>query len=219
MRKFLYMIPLFLAAPLAQADTIVQTQTVPDQLTELNNTTANFTKFDSSLGTLLSVSVQYDGHFDSTITLYNHAAQAQTTKATSTVDFSLASSDAGINGLVNSLAISGSATTGSVTLATGETKVYGPYTGSGSDSFASTNSGDLAKFTGPGSFNFTVATLSGLGIVGGGGNIDSSQVTHAGAKVTVTYEYRAVPEPASVVMLGLAGGLLGVAVRFRKRSA
>lgn len=42
----------------------------------------------------------------------------------------------------------------------------------------------------------------------------------AGGGVTITYNYDvpAVPEPSSVVMLGLAGGMLGAVARFRKKA-
>ena len=59
--------------------------------------------------------------------------------------------------------------------------------------------------------HFTCDSLSGISIIGGGGNIGSSQVTKAGCGATISYDYRPttqVPEPMSIAVLG--AGLLGL---------
>jgi hypothetical protein len=54
--------------------------------------------------------------------------------------------------------------------------------------------------------------MSGLSIVGGGGNLSASQFTIAGAGAKIVYSY--VPEPSSALLCGIAG--LGLIVRRRR---
>jgi hypothetical protein len=54
--------------------------------------------------------------------------------------------------------------------------------------------------------------MSGLSIVGGGGNLSASQFTIAGAGAKIVYSY--VLEPSSALLCGIAG--LGLIVRRRR---
>ncbi|MDP4626410.1 MAG: choice-of-anchor E domain-containing protein [Akkermansiaceae bacterium] len=65
---------------------------------------------------------------------------------------------------------------------------------------------------GAGSFTINVESMSGLSIVGGGGNLSASQFTIAGAGAKIVYSY--VLEPSSALLCGIAG--LGLIVRRRR---
>ena len=89
--------------------------------------------------------------------------------------------------------------------------------GNDSDSASITLAGLLVPYIGVGTFNVDVqSSLSTfLSTSGGFGPLDAIAGLTSGL-VTVTYEYTAVPEASSMIMVGLAGLGLGSAV-YRKR--
>lgn len=186
-----------------------------EEVTEISQT-GFLDLFDSSLGTLNSVTLTLSGSATQSITLTNNAQQDQTTRATGTVDLLFTSSLAGLNLSQGGLSLSG--TTGFVTLASGASQTFGPLTDSDSIVLAPTSS--LFSVAGGGQFSISCASISGIGISGGGGNIASDQATTAGCGATIAYDYTPtppapVPEPTSMALIGL--GALGLAaVRRRK---
>ncbi len=184
--------------------------------TELNGS-FSCTMFDSDLGTLNSVTLTIDGSITGDIGLTNTAADARTTSATSSASF-IAGALAGFS-LPNPL-FTPSFGTGSQTILSGQTVTFLGLTGGGSTGPLLNNS-ILAPYeaAGGGNFSISVETLSGVSIVGGGGQISSSFATNASATATVVYDYSVnnqnVPEPASMAILGMSMLTLGMARRRR----
>lgn len=171
--------------------------------------------FDSTLGTLTgamltvygSATFNYSGTY---VPPGPNSALTQTARLNVSTELGYTSSLASVTSFLGTpLALS--ATSGSQTYAQNETKTFGP-------NMAADNSvvdlgsvlGSL-QAAGGGNFNLTCETLSGIAVIGGGGNIDTTQTTTAGCGAEIVYTFDAavpppttVPEPGSLALLGLA---------------
>ena len=208
----------------AQAATITYSWApIVEETTEINqNSGAALSLFDSTLGTLTQVDVNTAGSASTTINLTNNAQQPQLVEATSQVNLLFNSSVQAIpastpNPLVISLP------TGVQNIAAGATYTSPLLTGMAAGSTTFTGAGQLASFSAPGGGLLTVdcVSLSGLTVLGGGGNITATQSTTAGCAADVTYTYEpltpppSVPAPAPLVLMGL--GLAGLAASRRRK--
>jgi hypothetical protein len=204
----------------AQAGTVSFSFANPMQTTEISQT-GNLGLFDNNLGVLTGVSLAFNGANTTMLTLTNKAAQAQTTKATSTTDLFFGSSLASLNTLIvaSNPVVSLSVTTGFQTLASGASATFGPLTDSDSVVWTSQLNGILASFIGTGDFSISCTSLSGISIQGGGGNIGSDQATQAGCGADIVYTYserQQVPEPDALALVGIA--LAGLALVRRRKA-
>lgn len=192
-----------LTAGTVSAATITDSFTFPEETTEISKT-GTLALFDSTLGILNSVSLTLFGSATTDITLSNAAQQNQSARATGTVDLLFSTSLAGLD--LSSVIVSLSMPTGLVTIAPGDSATFPDLTAS--DSATLSPAAALFSTAGGGTFTITCDSLSGIGIVGGGGNIQSIQDTTAGCGATIAYDYTArttqVPEPATLALLGLA---------------
>ena len=111
--------------------------------------------------------------------------------------------------------VTGSTPLQTFTLASGATTPF-----SASLSLGPTSSGLitalLSQYTGPGTFDALLSTLTGLTLIGGGGNIDATQSTNATGQIDVTYDFlnaatSQTPLPAALPMFVGGLGALGSA--------
>ncbi|WP_172326702.1 choice-of-anchor E domain-containing protein [Mangrovicoccus sp. HB161399] len=164
--------------------------------------------FDSSLGTLISVSYELTGTVDGSLGIVNLSPNPIGGYATSTVAFSFASS------LLGSDSFDTVASTGLILLGVGGSTTV-PVSGSNSYSQSITDPVALAGFIGSGSFDIDYLTSTSLGGGAWGGDVSITQLTDAQLGISVTYTFATVPLPASSALLFGGVGLLAAAGRRR----
>jgi PEP-CTERM motif len=201
----------------AQAATIGYTFNAPTQSTDFTYS-GSLGTFDSTLGTLTGATLTLNDNWDTQFSLQNTAAGSSTFRYTGSTDLGYTSSLAGLDALMVGQGGAYAYNTGSVTLASGASRAFGPYTDSHTASIDLSSLFAALSTVGAGSFNIDCSTLSGTGFVGGGNNITATQQTNAGCGAAIAYTYTvapaAVPLPGSIALLGL--GLAGFAAARRR---
>lgn len=186
---------------LAPAATLGFDFSKPLELTELNQT-GNLGLFDPSLGILNSVVLTLSGRNETTLSLNNTATQAQLVSASVSTDLFFSSSLVGLGALLVNPVISLTNETGFVNIAAGGTASFGPLV----DSMSVNPLPPSSVFVGVGTFSVTCESLSGISIVGGGGNVAANQATHAACGASIAYNYtpapQQTPEPGMLALLG-----------------
>lgn len=183
--------------------------------TEISQT-LNLSQFDGSLGTLLGATLTFgsQGVFDMTGTNNSANGTSARINATSDIVWSLGGA---LNPFLFGQALS--ATTGVQAYAGNQTRAFGPFDSTASDTV------DLAtilgQLTGNGNFTLQCDSLSGFGVIGGAGNIVAGQTTKAACNASITYIYEPtasvpVPEPTSLALVGLALAAAGFTAVRRK---
>jgi hypothetical protein len=199
--------PLVLYAAPAKAEFIVVPTSTPiaSSLTDFTGT-LTFAKFNSFLGTLLSVEIQYESNLDTVLTVTNSAASASSGTDQTRVRITLQTPGANIP-------LSDRFTTifpdpeFEYSLNPGQQLTSPLFAAVATSDKTYNTAAILAEFTGTGTIDLSVTTLTTTLLANTGGNTSSDQVTHADATGTVIYNYiAAVPEPSSWALMGIGGG-------------
>ncbi len=232
-------VPSFLYASTLTYETVPATTSIPLTTTDWESGSGtpsvpflDIPQFDTSLGTLNSVTLTLTGSLNTRLTVQNitgllaelglgspeSSSGSVSTQSVVTVSdpsdllsqtFNIISpsfSYAGLPGTTDSSSIARS----------------GPLaaTMSGSDTY--TDPTLLAEFSGLGSVQLSASTNTGTLLFNTGGNSISSQETSAGLSATVTYNYTSpitvTPEPSTIALLGVGAiGLMGYVWRNGRR--
>jgi len=172
-------------------------------------------QFDSSLGTLTSVTLNVGSTIDTILTITNGSPSASSGSAKTEVEVRV--QDAG--NYLASPALDILSPKFDYSLNAGESATSGLLTKSVTEGNSYTASNILAEFTGTGTISLAASTFTQTNLSNTGGNTSASQTTHASATAQVIYTYTKpappVPEPSTLVLLGVASAL-GLLV-WRKR--
>jgi opacity protein-like surface antigen len=196
-----------IAAP-ASADNLVQSATITSSAPKV--ATLNFNKFDSSLGTLNSVTLMFSSVLDASGTLTNHSIILPHNYLLST------GAIAGLTG--NGFNFMQGLGIGLDLVHVGRHSSVGlNYDATNSDSETLTS--NLGAFIGSGSVPFTFVSTSLFAFIGLNGTL--ALAPEIGGLAQISYDYTpaaagAVPEPASWAMMMLGFGAIGGAMRRRR---
>jgi hypothetical protein len=176
-----------------------------------------FQKFDSSLGTLQSVTLQIGSDLTTTLTVTNSGSSSSNGTANTNLKVTVSDPNNALFTLLNNIISDDFA----YSLAQGASTQSGLITNANNlKSKVFTDATTLINFSGSGTISLNVSTLTQTLLANTGGNTSSSQVTNATVTGNVTYTYApAVPEPTTMALMGVGGALLLVRLRRRKVQA
>ena len=214
------------AAPSTQEQTYTVVATPTDW-----SKTPSFAKFDTTLGTLISVDFSLSSSVSTTLTVTNNSASASTGSVRTSV--SLAVNDPSDflgyylptppGDPVGNTTLDVITATQGYSLGAGATSTLLTKTKTGSTTFNFVDGATLAEFSGPGAIDLSFGTFTTTLLSNTGGNTFASQVTTVSSVLTLTYSYTpievsAVPEPATYAALSGGAVLMGVLFLRRRKN-
>jgi hypothetical protein len=215
----------------AQAATILTSSQTVNFGGTTDFTQANtFQLFDSTQGTLQSITITDAYGYTSNLTVTNGASSSSNGSANTKSSLTLSSTTSGVSSVISTL-LGGSHVLKPIgdevdyNLNAGATMTGASNASNVSYSANDTTASDLAYFTmsGGGTANITGTTFTQTLLANTGGNTTASQQTSGSGTFTIVYNYVAaastVPEPATWAMMLMGFGFVGYGMRRRNAVA
>ncbi len=201
-----------ISADKAEAALITYGTNVFTNVTAPANTSFQLPTFDTSLGTLTSVTISSTLTGSAVISIFNVTSSSQVfTNASASVPLTISTS------APSSLTTTATNSTASGVAAPGQTNLPGlPITITGNENIASSNWG---FFQSAGPASFTASADLGAGTYGGTSNpgVFFGGTSNISADVSITYEYTPIPEPMTILgSIGALGFMGSLNRRFAK---
>jgi len=206
------------AATVSYGTTPVSTSTLTTGLQTTNFTSSiTLPKFNTALGTLTSVAIDFAGSVTSTIRFESLDASASTVTGTAAATVTLTRPNASQLAVIlptNTRSATEAAFDGVIDFGGASGDIFSNVSGTVTAPTATlTSASDLALFSGAGSIVLPV-TGTGSSTITGPGNVVSQINTQASGSAFVVYTYAAaltsIPEPASMALLGASLAGLGL---------
>jgi hypothetical protein len=209
MRKILYAFSILAICFTAHASTITYSDSITGLVDQVATRDLVVSQFDSSLGTLNSVTmdistaiqvslgfenlVRYDGgNFEIPVGVHGYVVVASMVMSNYAYNQNYVVTLGAFDGTLDYAGTSGT--------------IFATY--SDADNGVFTQYSDFDRFIGSGSVPFNILTDAGADHLGLPANSSAIINTTAQASVSVTYDYTPVPEPATIALLCLSGLLL-----------
>ncbi|MEH2305532.1 PEP-CTERM sorting domain-containing protein [Nostoc sp.] len=195
----------------ANAASLSYTSSSNYDLTDIIDSPLSIQKFNSSLGTLQGITIQFTGDILGNAGFENRSKSPTSTTVTLGSELSLQLNNQSLLALnpeyISSYQVAKYDGITDYSGTSGKTISNLTATQSGTQSF--TNTQFLQSFIGNGNIDF-LFSASATSAVTGSGNMNSYIDTYAKAGITVTYNYddvKSVPEPSATLGVGLIAGL------------
>lgn len=162
--------------------------------------------FDSNLGTLTAITLNLYGAGITEISITNNAATTINAMVTGSSNLYFSSGYAPLDVFLqnNDPVVELQFPIGSQTFVPGQTSSFGPLAASGSKTYDLASLISQMQTPGGGNFSINAQSLNGLTVLGGGGNLFTSQSTTAGSGASIVYSYVAIPEPSCAILMAFA---------------
>lgn len=195
----------------ANAASLSYSSSINYELTDIIEAPLSVQKFDSSLGTLQGVTIEFTGDILGNAGFENRSQTASLVTLNLTSEFSLQLNNQSLLALNPEYSYSYQTAKydGSTDYSGTSGKTVSNLTATQSATQSSTNTQFLQSFIGNGNIDFLFTALA-ESVVTGSGNIRSYVDTYAKAGIKVTYNYddvKSVPEPSATLGVGLIAGL------------
>lgn len=189
----------------ANAASLSFTSSVASQETDIINAPLSVQKFNSSLGTLDSVILEFTSNILGNGSVTNTGASSTNIRLSLNSNISLQDATNGDS----IFALQPSALSSQVAVGRGQTVSIPTLTTTASDTLTITSGALLQSFIGTGNRSFLFSAEAFSGILGSG-NLRSSVSTFADGFLKVTYNYtektKSVPEPSALLGIGVITG-------------
>jgi hypothetical protein len=166
--------------------------------------------FDSVLGTLSSITIDFSGGISATITVNNMATAPETVTASESANFDLGA----LTGFPSGLLFVASVTTGPQMVMAGQTLTFSEASGTQTGNVSDSNTATFTSYIGDGvtTYSVPISTLTSQSVSGGGGNVGVAFNTAGTAGASVTYDFTesTVPEPLTGLLIGTGLLCLGL---------
>jgi hypothetical protein len=184
------------------------------------NHSVTLPQFDPSLGTLYVVTIYIDGNLTGNVTATNNSSAAIPSLTIATASNLVANIPGTTDGVPVPIVLVGTSGTytnvlvGAKKSKTTATAVHTLYNTASNENNTNDVINNFSYYLGSGNVEIPFDATSTWSVVGAVAGLDITSTANAGVSVTIQYDYQAVPEPSTYILLGISLGCVAF-VRYR----